>query len=171
MKGCPLHAIYYVVPHMCLIVKILNLYIILSCTTYHFFPVSIHSMQCIHCLLQLCYKIFSRHLTKGKACGNHVTHSNWSQRLVILCFQFLCLLFLFFSLTTLWLPPIWSISWNSMAMNDGSHISSVIMLHYKLTSINILVNWEYVIWKMKQKHATIYNFLRLTLRNKLGKKC
>ena len=44
------------------IVKILNLYIILSCShLYHFFPVSIHSMQCIHCLLQLCYKIFNMH--------------------------------------------------------------------------------------------------------------
>ena len=35
-------------------VKILNLYIILSFThLYHFFPVSILSMQCSHCLLQL----------------------------------------------------------------------------------------------------------------------
>ena len=33
-------------------VKILNLYIILSCYhLYHFFPVSIHYLQCIHCLL------------------------------------------------------------------------------------------------------------------------
>ena len=33
------------------IVKILNLYFILSCThLYHFFPVSIHYLQCIHCL-------------------------------------------------------------------------------------------------------------------------
>ena len=37
------------------IVKILNLYISLLCTPlYHFFPVSLHSLQCIHCLLQLC---------------------------------------------------------------------------------------------------------------------
>ena len=36
------------------IAKILNLYIVLSCThLYHFFPVSIHSLQSIHCLLQL----------------------------------------------------------------------------------------------------------------------
>ena len=34
------------------IVKILNLYVILLCTQlYHFFPVSIHYLQCIHCLL------------------------------------------------------------------------------------------------------------------------
>ena len=36
------------------IVKILNLYMILSCThLYHFFPLSIHSMPGSHCLLQL----------------------------------------------------------------------------------------------------------------------
>ena len=35
-----------------IIVKILHLYIILLCThLYHFFQVSIHSLQCIHCLL------------------------------------------------------------------------------------------------------------------------
>ena len=35
----------------CSIVKILNLYIILLCThSYHFFPISIHYLQCIHCL-------------------------------------------------------------------------------------------------------------------------
>ena len=35
-----------------LIVKILNIYIMLSCThLYHFSPVSIHYLQCIHCLL------------------------------------------------------------------------------------------------------------------------
>ena len=34
------------------IIKILNLYIILSCThVYHFFPVSIHYLQCVNCLL------------------------------------------------------------------------------------------------------------------------
>ena len=37
-----------------LILKILSLYIILSYShMYHFFPVSIHSLLCIHCLLQL----------------------------------------------------------------------------------------------------------------------
>ena len=36
------------------IVKILNLYIILLCShLYHFLPVAIHSLQRIHCLLQL----------------------------------------------------------------------------------------------------------------------
>ena len=36
----------------CYVVKTLNLHIILLCThLYHFFPVSIHYLQCIHCLL------------------------------------------------------------------------------------------------------------------------
>ena len=35
---------------------------LLGAAQYHFFPLPIHSMQCIHCLLQLCYKIFNRHL-------------------------------------------------------------------------------------------------------------
>ena len=36
------------------IVKILNIYTLLLCThLYYFFPVSIHSTQCFHCLLQL----------------------------------------------------------------------------------------------------------------------
>ena len=35
-----------------IIVKILNLYIILPCAhLYHFFPVSINYLQCMHCLL------------------------------------------------------------------------------------------------------------------------
>ena len=35
------------------IVQILNIYTMLSCTNLsYFFPVSIHSMQCFHCLLQ-----------------------------------------------------------------------------------------------------------------------
>ena len=35
------------------IAKILNLYIIILCThLFHFLPVSIHYLQCIHCLLQ-----------------------------------------------------------------------------------------------------------------------
>ena len=34
------------------IIKILKIYIMLSCThLYHFFPVSIQYLQCIHCLL------------------------------------------------------------------------------------------------------------------------
>ena len=50
---------------MLIIVKILNLYFILSCThLYHFFLVSIYYLQCIHCFLQkqtswhapLCYR-------------------------------------------------------------------------------------------------------------------
>ena len=44
-----LNLLYNLVPF---IVKMLNLYIILFCThLYHFFPVSIHYLQCIHCLL------------------------------------------------------------------------------------------------------------------------
>ena len=35
-----------------IMVKILNFYIIILCShLYHFFPVSIHYLQCIHCLL------------------------------------------------------------------------------------------------------------------------
>ena len=42
------------------IIKIQKLYIILLCThLFHFFPVSFHSLQCIHCLLQL---YVTRHL-------------------------------------------------------------------------------------------------------------
>ena len=41
------------------IVKMLNIYIMLSCThLYHFFPVSIHYLQCIHCLLHQTLEIF-----------------------------------------------------------------------------------------------------------------
>ena len=39
------------------IVKILNLYIILLCTLmYHFFPISIHYLQCFHCLLNYIWR-------------------------------------------------------------------------------------------------------------------
>ena len=45
-------------PMFGVIVKILNLYIMLSCThRYYFFPLSIHFLQCIHCLLHYMYKI------------------------------------------------------------------------------------------------------------------
>ena len=43
--------------HFPFIIKILNLYIILLCThLYHFFPVSIHYLQWIYCLLHYCQK-------------------------------------------------------------------------------------------------------------------
>ena len=39
------------------IVKILSIYIIIFCThLYHFFPVSIHYLQCIHCLLHYMWR-------------------------------------------------------------------------------------------------------------------
>ena len=46
-------------------VKILNIYIMLSCThLYHFFSVSIHCLQCIHCFLHQTLEIFNRQLLK-----------------------------------------------------------------------------------------------------------
>ena len=43
------------------IVKILNLYIILSCThLYHFFPLSIHYLQYIHCFLHIVDKSITK---------------------------------------------------------------------------------------------------------------
>ena len=42
------------------IIKILKIYIMLSCThLYHFFPVSIQYLQCIHCLLHQMYEIYT----------------------------------------------------------------------------------------------------------------
>ena len=45
------------------IVKIFNIYIMLSCThLYHFFSVSIQYLQCIHCLLQQTFEIYYQYL-------------------------------------------------------------------------------------------------------------
>ena len=42
------------------LLNILNLFIIILCThLYHFFPVSIQYLQCIHCLLHQTLEIFS----------------------------------------------------------------------------------------------------------------
>ena len=56
---CLNQTVYTTVMHTLVIAKILNLYIILFmyslvCThLYPLFPLSIHSLQCIHCLVQL----------------------------------------------------------------------------------------------------------------------
>ena len=56
------------------IVKILNIYVMLSCTQlYHFFPVSIQYLQCIHCLLHQTLEIFNRNQPEVKSSGNPVT--------------------------------------------------------------------------------------------------
>ena len=48
----PLFLFKYVIVYP-FIVKILKYTILLGTHLYHFFPVSIYSLQCIHCLLQL----------------------------------------------------------------------------------------------------------------------
>ena len=81
------------------IIKILNLYIILSCThLHHFFPVSIHNLQCIHSFF---FKLYSYHSTvviSHKMYGfngqniQQAVHGYWG----ISLFLHFCLIFPFF---------------------------------------------------------------------------
>ena len=61
-------------------VKILNIYIMLSCThLYHFFPVSIQCLQSIHCLLHQTLEIFK--IALSNKC------SRWAIRSIYWCFH------------------------------------------------------------------------------------
>ena len=64
-----------------IIVKILNIYILLSCThLYHFFPLAIHYLQCFHCLLHRTLEIFNRQIT-----SKYEQHARyWLKTMVIL---------------------------------------------------------------------------------------
>ena len=57
----------------CPIIIIMNTYIMLLCThLYHCFPVSIHYLQCIHCLLHYVTEYLIG-IYQRKSSGNHVT--------------------------------------------------------------------------------------------------
>ena len=71
------------------IVKILNLYtIILSTHLYHFFPVAINYLQCIHCLLHYVTKLCKSFvelffITEQKEVKNQSTKEQWHPFLIL----------------------------------------------------------------------------------------